>query len=110
MRDSISIGCSPWAEDCAQVGTDNYHQRARKECAAFVNQIRRVVGLEPHGARLRIKSNPHDFGDYLEVECVYDDACETAVNYAFECEGHKGLEYWDAQAKTELGLTVAEAA
>jgi hypothetical protein len=106
MIDLLNIGPVPWAEDCAQVGSEDYQQRARRECEAFRNQMRRVIGLEPAGALLVIKSFPHDFGSYLEVCCRYSDDNETAQDYAFNCEGHKALERWDDKAWQELGLAV----
>src|SRR5580704_7610758 len=107
MIDHLNIGPVPWAEECAQVGSEDYPQRARRECAAFIHQIRRVVGPEPAGASLVIKSFPHDFGSYLEVCYRYSDENETAQDYAFNCEGHKALEQWDDQARQELGLAAS---
>jgi hypothetical protein len=73
MRDFIDVGSSPPGETCAQVGSDGYHDLARKECRAYIAQLRRVFGSEPEGAGLTVKSNPHDFGTYLSVICYYDE-------------------------------------
>jgi len=119
MRDYISIGSTPAAETCAQVGAADYHSTARRECRAFINQIRREFGPEPDGARLFIKSNPHDFGSYLEVCCEYEiPSPETvgpcsdpeyfnvpavdraALDYALKCESPS--DRWDPQALDEL--------
>jgi hypothetical protein len=86
-RDYIDIGSAPAYEDCAQVGSPDYAQRARAECNRFIDLIRRVVGPEPEGARLAVKSNPHDFGPYYEVVCYYDTDNEEASRYAYRCEG-----------------------
>jgi hypothetical protein len=94
MKDFIDVGCSPTGESCAQVGTDEYHQRARRECRAYIAQLRRLFGTEPDGAHLSIKSNPHDFGSYLSVICQYDDQLPTSVEYAFRCES-ESPETWD---------------
>jgi hypothetical protein len=107
MTDYINIGSAPWSEECAQVGTDDYPERSRRECVAFLHQIRRIVGPEPPGAVLVIKSFPHDFGSYREVCCRYSDENEAAMDYAFACEGHRGLDQWDDQARQELGLPLA---
>jgi hypothetical protein len=101
MHDCIDMGSAPTYEDCAQVGSDGYHDRARRECRAYIGQLRRMFGDEPDGARLSVKSNPHDFGTYLSVVCYYDPAIRTSVDYAFRCEG-KIPEEWDAQARREL--------
>jgi hypothetical protein len=68
----------------------------------LIGQIRRELGEEPAGARLRIKSNPHEFGNYLEVVCNYDDSNEEAADYAYRCEDTAGD--WDDVARAELGL------
>lgn len=39
-RDYISIGSSPYDEDCAQVGTANYEHQAKKQCGVFRNQTK----------------------------------------------------------------------
>ena len=86
MRDYIDIGSTPTEEPCAQVGQPDYARQARAECARFIEAIRQVLGPEPEGAQLAIKSNPHDFGSYFEVVCYYDDNSEAATRYAFRCE------------------------
>lgn len=86
MRDYIEIGPSPVEENCVQVGSENYTERAREECKRFINLIRSKLGEEPEGAELKIKSFPHDFGAYCEVVCYYNDNNAEAINYAFRCE------------------------
>lgn len=107
IKDSLYIGEAPWDESCAQVGTDMYPVNARKECQRFIDQIRRHYGPEPEGARLYIKSNPHDFGSYLSVECTFtwdpslDEEPEDGTpsqQYAFAIEGDwlRCLQNWDS--------------
>ena len=108
IKDSLYIGESPWDESCAQVGSDMYPVNARKECARFIDQIRNHYGSEPEGARLYIKSNPHDFGSYLSVECTFtwDPSAEgddpedwtPSQEYAFSIEGDelRVLQNWDS--------------
>ena len=67
MRDYFSIGPTPSAEDCAQVGQPDYRRKALAECQRFIELIRKTLGPEPEGAELAIKSFPHDFGTYYEV-------------------------------------------
>lgn len=100
MRDSLNIGSCPHGEEC--VPTNNkilYGKAQREECRAFIEALRIMNGPEPEGARLYIKSNPHDFGTYYEVECAYDDEIEEAVEYAFKCEDCD-LEKWE-----EVGIS-----
>lgn len=108
--DYIEIGCTPSEEDCEQVGMEGYSPiRAKIECRAFLNQIVRVLGKPPEGARLIIKSNPHDFGSYHEVVCCYEserneegDWDKTpSFEYALRCES-ECPEYWDRVAKEEM--------
>ncbi|MCL6564182.1 MAG: hypothetical protein K6U87_14365 [Firmicutes bacterium] len=86
MRGEMSIGPAPANEPCAQVGQPGYAERAREECRRFIDLIRRTVGPEPPGARLRVAACPHEFGTYYEVVVEYDDEDEAAVDYAFRVE------------------------
>ena len=86
MVDSLSIGPVPSEEECAQVGEDNYMERAQSECARFIALIRKAIGPEPGGARLKIQHCPHDFGTYLDVVCSFDTDNPAAVEYAYRCE------------------------
>ena len=105
MRDYMNIGCSPASEDCAQVGAEDYYPRAVNECKALIGQLRRELGEEPFGARLRVEAFPHDFGTYHEVVCEYNEEYEDAEEYAFRCESELP-DRWDAEARKELGLEV----
>ena len=107
IKDSLYIGESPWDETCAAVGSDMYRVNADKECRRFIQQIRRHYGPEPEGACLYIKSNPHDFGSYLSVECTFtwdpslDEEPEDGTpsqQYAFAIEGDwlRCLQNWDS--------------
>jgi len=99
--DYTSIGCAPAYESCAQLGTDGYTERAWRECRALIRQLIRMHGEPPPGARLKLKSCPHDFGTYYEVVCSFDPGDPEALEYAYRCED--GLpEYWDEAASEEL--------
>ena len=87
MREYVGIGPAPSGESCAQVGSPDYYERVVAECRAYIQAIRKMLGEEPVGARLAVKSFPHDFGTYSEVVCYYDDNFPDAVDYAFRCEG-----------------------
>lgn len=99
--ESIYIGESPSEESCEQLGPNYDKAKAIRECRAFISQIRRVVGEEPPGARLYVRSNAHDHGTYQSVECKYDPSDSAAVDYAFKCES-VDIEYWDDVACVEL--------
>jgi len=101
MTEWLDIGSSPPGESCAQVGSGDYYPRARRECRAYIALLRRVLGTEPTGANLSIKSRPHDFGNYLSVVCKFDLDDKVAVEFAYRCE-RDGPEEWDEQARAEL--------
>jgi hypothetical protein len=105
MMDSLYIGATPYEEECAQVGAKDYdyETKARKECQQYIAQLRRQFGVEPGGAHLYIKRNPHDFGTYLSVECKFDGNNQVAVDYAYKLEA-QGPAKWDDEARKELGL------
>jgi len=109
MKDYMEIGATPCEENCAQVGSDDYTSKARKECNAYVNQLWRWLKSEkgitkdnaPESFNIVVRSNPHDFGSYLEVACRFDDSDEEAMELAFSIE-ENGPTHWDMQAKKEL--------
>jgi len=92
--DSLNIGPCPCNVDPVQIGEDNYPALARKECNRYIKQLRKMHGDEPVGAKLYVKSNPHDFGTYYEVECRFDPDCQEAVEYAYLIEANCPEE-WD---------------
>jgi len=94
FRDQMELGPTPVDEECAQVGDENYRQKAIEECRKYIGLIRKKLGVEPEGARLKILSNPHDFGNYYEVACVYNDQFLQSVSYAYACESD-GPRTWD---------------
>jgi hypothetical protein len=105
--DYLVIGSTPHGEDCAQLGSDDYMQRMRRETAAFIGQIKRVYGEPPEGCKLVVKGFPHDFGTYHEVCAVYEVGNGPAQMYAFAVEedANEGLGEWDAEAKRDLGIS-----
>jgi hypothetical protein len=103
MREYVEIGQAPCMEDCAQVGSSGYMERAMAECQAYIKAIRRVLGEEPNGARLSVKSFQHDFGSYLEVVCYYDESEPASVDYAFMCE-RKAPQTWEEAGMEVPGL------
>ena len=106
MQEHVDLGgTTPPEESCAQVGSReyDYYDRARREARAYIGLLRRRFGDEPDGARLGVKSHPHDFGTYLTVVCYFDADSAAAADYASRCEA-EGPQEWDEQARRELGL------
>ncbi len=85
-KEVMAIGSSPWEEDCAQVGSPGYYEKAQKECKRLIALIRKIHGDEPEGARLFIKGNRHDFGSYYEVNVEFDPNDKAAADYAYRVE------------------------
>jgi hypothetical protein len=96
-RDYVVIGSVPYDEPAVQVGRDNYNNDSILECYAFIEQIRRKIGIEPEDAKLKDKAFSHDFGAYRQVVCCYDDTDAESTSYAFECENH-APDKWDDEA------------
>ena len=108
MRETLEIGCSPYGEECAQVGTENYTIRAREECHAYKNQLFRLIEKQFNKTRdelpdgfLGVKISAHDFGCYHEVVARYNDNDTDAEEIAYWLEANSP-EYWDDEAKKEL--------
>ena len=104
MIDELYLASAPIGEECAQVGSDDYSERSKKECDAFIKQIIREHGAPPNGAFLKIKHCPHDFGTYLDIVVRFNDENEVATEYAYKVEANLP-EYWDEEAKKELNIT-----
>jgi hypothetical protein len=99
MRDYCSIGPTPSAEDCAQVGQPDYRRKALAECERYIELIRATLGPEPEGTELAIKSFPHDFGTYYEVVIWFERDDAAAIAYAERCESEAPTT-WHGEADT----------
>jgi hypothetical protein len=111
MSFHLSIGITPFAEDCAQLGREGYELEARRECLAFINQLKRHYSERHGGAelpcRLDIKENPHDFGIYLDVVGYYGEGEPAGAEAAAFWLESNTPEFWDAEAYyTDLGRQV----
>lgn len=80
------LGPAPAEEACAQVGQDEYENRARAECRQYIGAIRIVCGDPPDGAHLRVVCQPHEFGLYWEVVVDFDPSSPAAREYAAKCD------------------------
>ena len=100
MMEDLNIGSTPNEEECAQVGSADYYERAIKECRAYREQIRKHYP-EPENGYLKVKGFPHDFGSYYEVVAYYDPEDTQASRWAFDIEGDAlgVLSTWDEEFK-----------
>ena len=110
MFDYLEIGPTPAEESCEQLGPGYTQAKAKRECQQFIEAIRKVVGPEPEGARLTVRSNPHDFGTYYEVAVKYDGSSPGATEYALKVESEapstwpEGFPNVDLETGTPLGV------
>jgi hypothetical protein len=101
MTDYLHLSPTPIDEPCQQVGPNYDPQRARAECRAFINQLKRQFPAETALVTLSIKNQQHDFGSYVDVIATFDSENESAVDAAYTLEGSLP-ENWDDEAKKEL--------
>ncbi|WP_206144824.1 hypothetical protein [Burkholderia sp. Ac-20384] len=102
----IDCGPSPADEPCVQLANENFKNRSRAECRAFIKVIIRALGEPPEGARFIVRACTHGFGEYFEVAVKVDSEegspqHEAAVQYAFRCEAEAPAR-WDDHARREL--------
>jgi hypothetical protein len=98
LWDYMNIGTVPAMEDCAQVGKDDYMDKARIETERFCKQI--IKHYPPVlGTMVRTKAFNHEFGMYVEVCVIYDNNIEGAREYALQVEADEknALQYWDEE-------------
>lgn len=94
MRDYLELSAAPCGEDCAQVGEDNYKEKARKEATRYIELLQKRFPNMPSTSHFGIKWFPHDFGTYAEVVIYFYDNDEASMAYAFHVEGNLP-ERWD---------------
>ena len=101
MKDYLTLGPTPSAEPCAQVGEPDYREKAMPECRRFVHLLRKTFGPEPAGAWLSIQWFPHDFGSYCEVVCHFDTDLKESVEYALRCEAEMPATWEEEDVPTQ---------
>lgn len=102
-RDYIAVGSAPVDEECVQVGTPNYAERAQLQCSYLKKVIGDALGSPPPGVFLEVWGFCHDFGTYYEVVCSFDPDNKEAREYARLCESAAPAA-WPEQIREELGL------
>lgn len=94
------VTTTPVEEACAQVGMDDYMNRARIEARTYISQLQRVYGASPVGSHFKIIRCPHDFGTYLDIRFYFDD--EDQRHFAYMDNIELGCLCWDETALLEL--------
>jgi hypothetical protein len=80
MNSYLELSSSPYGENCAQVGSDDYNDKSRIECKAYIQQLNRLFPSLQEGCNFGVKSFPHDFGSYREVCIIYPEKLENCLN------------------------------
>lgn len=106
MLDYLNLGSTPFDEDCAQLGSPDFENRANKELNAYKAQLERMFPeIQMHkSVRFKKKWFEHDFGLYGEIVVVYDSDSELECDTAIKIE-HNTPKNWDEEAIKELNLT-----
>lgn len=99
--DWMDLELTPYDEDCAQVGDDNYQKLARLEYSAMYGQLLRMFGTPLNSTRITCASNQHDFGTYYSLRVLFDTSDPISMEYAYKVEGDWPAK-WDAMAIEEL--------
>lgn len=109
MIDSLYIGETPHDEECVPTQDKLGYTKAQKEqCKAFIAGLRNILGQEPEGAKLFVKSNSHDFGNYYSVECKFDDNFPKSIEYAYNCESFEASTWEDCEIEAKLEILNGE--
>lgn len=95
--DYIEFDCTPYDEECSQVGTSNYYLDSILESKAIINQLIRMFGEPPECTYFKKASCPHDFGTYYEIRLNYNEWND----YCIEVES-RWPQLWDDEAITFL--------
>lgn len=108
MIDYFEIGPTPCDENCAQVGEDNFRNKANIEMDAYIDQLYRLFGEKILDTSISFKKKwfAHDFGNYGEVVIMYDDSDEKH-DLVYEIE-RELPENWDEQAKKDIENRMSE--
>jgi hypothetical protein len=95
----IALGTVPAGEAPASPSESDYTGRAFGQCRRFIALLRRTIGPEPDGARLRVRRSEQDLDPYLEVVIEYDGESIPAHAYAIRCD-HDAPRRWDEKSAT----------
>lgn len=108
MKDLIYLGPAPSDEDCAQVGSEGYSERAREESARWAKLLT-VIYPPPPRCAFVVKWNAHDFGSYAEVCAQFDYGDERGAEWALKVENDAPATWAEAErlAATKARLKAA---
>jgi hypothetical protein len=99
MRDNQDFDTTPAAEECAQVGCDNYEEISKLEAGLMMKMIHRHA-KPPEGISMKIRWNEHDFGRYPTIIVFYDSDNDKHQRFLNRVE--ELPETWDSDLAFEL--------
>jgi hypothetical protein len=85
-RNVITLRPAPTGEIWAHVGDAGYTELAFLQCRRYIALLRRAIGPEPDGVRLRVRRSDTDVDPYIDVVVEYDGQNPAASAYALRCE------------------------
>ena len=85
-QDAIALGPTPAGESSVRPGDSGYAEIAFLQCRRYIALLRRAIGPEPEGARLRVRRSDEDIAPYLDVTVEYENDNPVARAYAMRCE------------------------
>jgi hypothetical protein len=85
-RNVITLRPAPTGEIWAQVGDAGYTELAFLQCRRYIALLRRAIGPEPDGVRLRVRRSDAEVDPYIDVVVEFDGQDPAASAYALRCE------------------------
>jgi hypothetical protein len=85
-QNGILLGPTPAEESSVRPGDSGYADIAFLQCRRYIALLRRAIGPEPEGARLRVRRSDEDIDPFLDVAIEYDDENPVARVYAIRCD------------------------
>ncbi len=83
----IYFDSCPAEEEATSTLDPDFARKNKAECLAYIRAIKRVCGIPPEGAALRIKEERgHDYGPYRIVTVTFDSSNTAAADYAHKVE------------------------
>lgn len=97
MLDSFEeLGSAPYEEECAQVGTDRYKWRAKKECWEYRRQLLRMFP-EVDAVELKVAGINSGEGKVYQVVVKYDSRDGNSIDAAHHILNNVPAK-WDDEA------------
>jgi hypothetical protein len=101
----ITLTPAPAAEAAAQIGDGDYAGVAFLQGRRYIALLRAALGVEPDGARLRVRRPGVELEPYVDVVVEYDDRNAAAFAYALRCERDAPTRWRESNPAAGAGTT-----